>query len=50
MILVFKTSTGLPTTQAVNPAIDEQTIWQKILSYINLALMIMSFTWSKVAI
>lgn len=50
MILVFKTSTGLPTTQAVNPAIAEQTRWQGMPSFIRFALNIISLTWSKVAI
>lgn len=50
IILVLSTSTGLPTTQAVKPAIAEQTKWQGIPSYIKLALKIMSLAWSKVAI
>lgn len=48
--LVFRTSTGLPTTQAVKPAIAELTKWQGTLSYIKFRLNIISFIWSNVAI
>lgn len=50
IILVFNTSTGLPTTHAVNPAIAEQKRWQGTLSYIKFALSTISLTWSNVAI
>lgn len=50
MTLVFRTSTGLPTTQAVKPAMAEQTRWQGIPSYMRFALSIISLAWSNVAI
>jgi hypothetical protein len=50
MILVLRTSTGLPTIHAVNPAIAEHTIWQGTPSYINFALNTISLAWSNVAI
>lgn len=50
IILVLSTSTGDPIMQAVNPAIAEQTRWQKTLSCIKFLLRIISFAWSKVAI
>jgi len=48
--LVFNTSTGLPTIQAVNPAIAELTKWHGILSSIKFLLNIISLIWSNVAI
>jgi hypothetical protein len=42
--LVLSTSTGLPTTHAVKPAIAEDTRWHGTPSYINLLWIIMSFT------
>lgn len=50
IILVLRTSTGLPTTQAVNPAIAEQTKWHGMPSYMRFARRIISLAWSKVAI
>lgn len=50
MSLVFKTSTGLPTIHAVNPAMAEETMWQGTPSSMRLFLTIISLTWSKVAI
>ena len=50
IILVFKTSTGLPITHAVKPAIAEQIRWHGIPSYIRFLLRIISFAWSNVAI
>jgi hypothetical protein len=46
----LRTSTGLPTTQAVKPARAEHNKWQGTPSYINFLLKIMSFIWSNVAI
>ncbi len=50
IILVLSTSTGLPITQAVNPAMEEQSRWHGTLSSIRFLRRIMSLAWSKVAI
>lgn len=48
--LVFKTSTGLPIIQAVIPATADETRWHGTPSSIRFLLIIMSLTWSNVAI